>query len=435
MLLTQVVQNNLVTTQVDFRNAFTQAPLERPMFMGLPDGLRDLPQYKDKIFQLDRSLYGHRFAAKLFYELLRKALTGKDGLGFECSVNDSCLFIRHDCIIITWVDDAIIISKDPKVADQVITDLLERGLDLEKEQEHGGLENYLGVRFKDLPSGEKIMLQTGLIDRIIEATHMNNANPKDTPATDVLTKSLDQPAFSANYNYRSVVGMMLYLANTSRPDIAFAVNQCARFGTNPREPHHKAIKRIVGYLIKTRDEGMRIRPTGKNTIDCYVDSDFAGLTGKEDPQDPTSTRSRTGYVICLGDNPIFWQSKLQTITALHTMEAEYIAASAAMKSLLFLRRVHEEICTKFDLPYDSKSNISTIFEDNQAALILATTDPPRLTPRAKSIAVQYHWFRQYLTPDSIVMQSIDSPSNRSNQLTKPLGKIQFERERKMLLGF
>ena len=123
------------------------------------------------------------------------------------------------------------------------------------------------------------------------------------------------------------------------------------------------------------------------------------------------------------------------ITALHTMDSEYIAASAAMKSLLFLRRVHEEICTKFGLPFDSKSNISTIFEDNQAALILATTDPPCLTPRAKSIAVHYHWFRQYLKPDSIVMKSVDSPSNRSNQLTKPLGKVQFERERKMLMGF
>ena len=125
---------------------------------------------------------------------------------------------------------------------------------------------------------------------------------------------------------------------------------------------------------------MRIQPTTKNTLDCWVDADFVGLYGKENPQDPSSTRSQTGYVICLGDNPVFWQSKLQTITALHTMETEYIATSGAMKSLLFLQRVHKEICTGFGLPFDSKSNVSTIFEDNQAALLLATTDPPCLTP-------------------------------------------------------
>ena len=111
------------------------------------------------------------------------------------------------------------------------------------------------------------MLQQGLIDRIIEATSMGRGNPKDTPATEVLSKSLDAPKFSASYNYRSVVGMLLYLANISRPEIAMAVNQCARFSNDPREPHHKAIKRIVGYLIKTRDEGMHIRKMTKNTLD------------------------------------------------------------------------------------------------------------------------------------------------------------------------
>ena len=70
ILLTLVVQHDLVTTQVDFRNAFTQAPLDRPMFMELPQGLKNKKEYQGKIFQLDQSLYGHRFTMKLFYDLL-----------------------------------------------------------------------------------------------------------------------------------------------------------------------------------------------------------------------------------------------------------------------------------------------------------------------------------------------------------------------------
>jgi len=66
------------------------------------------------------------------------------------------------------------------------------------------------------------------------------------------------------------------------------------------------------------------------TLNCWVDADFAGLYSKEDPKDPTSVRSHTGYVIALGENPIVWQSKLQTEIALLTMSAEYIALSAAM---------------------------------------------------------------------------------------------------------
>ena len=108
---------------------------------------------------------------------------------------------------------------------------------------------------------------------------------------------------------------------------------------------------------------------------------------------------------------------------------------AAMKALVYLRRTHIEICTKFGLPFDPVSNVSTIFEDNRAALLLATTDPPRLTPRSKSIAVKYHWFRQYLKPDSIVMKSIDSKRNRANILTKHLNLKDFRTERYMTMGF
>jgi hypothetical protein len=169
-----------------------------------------------------------------------------------------------------------------------------------------------------------------------------------------------------------------------------------------------------------KHEGMTIKPTSKNTLDCYVDADFAGLYGKEDPQDPTCARSRTGYIITLGDNPVVWSSKLQSEIAFSSQEAEYISLSTAMKSLIYLRRVHEEICLALNPPFDPKSNISTVFEDNQSCLILATIDPPRMTPRSKSIVVKYHWFRSHLSKDTIVMQYCPSKLQRANILTKPL---------------
>jgi hypothetical protein len=84
------VQYNLHTTQVDFKNAFVQAPLDRPMYMSLPPGLAELPANKDKVLQLHQSLYGHKYMAKLFYELLHKSLLET---GFTVSKNDHCLFL------------------------------------------------------------------------------------------------------------------------------------------------------------------------------------------------------------------------------------------------------------------------------------------------------------------------------------------------------
>jgi hypothetical protein len=170
------------------------------------------------------------------------------------------------------------------------------------------------------------------------------------------------------------------------------MNQCACFAHDPREPHHKALKQLVTYLIKMKHEGMTIKPMCKITLDCYVNADFAGLYGKEEPQDPTHVHSRTGYIITLGDNPVVWPSKLQSEIAFSSQEAEYISLSTVMKSLIYLCGVHEELCLALNLPFDPKSNISMVFKDNQSCLILATTDPPQMMPYSKSIMVKYHWF-------------------------------------------
>jgi len=426
----------LSSTQVDFKNAFVQAKLDRPMYMNLPPGLNNLPAFKDKVLRLNRSLYGHRYAAKLFYELIRRVLVEK--LGFRVSPHDHCLFIRKDCIIVTWVDDAIILTKpeDKGKADQIIEEIKKHGLDLGKQNDSEGLAEYLGINIKKLEDGSLELTQRGLIDRIIEGMGLQNANPKYTPVVDTLGKGKDKPVFNERFNYRSIIGMLMYLGNTTRPDIAFAVNQCARFSHDPRETHATALKRIGCYLKATIDKGILWKKgMGNPTLDCWVDADFAGLYSKEDHDDPTSVRSRTGFVIALGGNVVLWQSKLQTEIALSTMSAEYIAMSIAMRSLIHLRNVHAEVVKSLELPWSKESMISTVYEDNQACIVLATTDPPRHTPQSRTIAVKYHWFRKQLGKDTIRVEKIDGKLQRANILTKPLARAQFESERKMLIGW
>jgi hypothetical protein len=325
------------------------------------------------------------------------------------------------------------------VAEDIVKLLKKNGYDLDIESVEGGLKDYLGIDYKKMPDGKSLMYtQTGLIDRIIEAADLTDANPAPTPIVSGLGKCKDSPPFSGNFNYRSLVGMIIYLYNTTRPDIGFAISSCARFSHNPKVEHGEALKRIVRYLKKTKHAGMVIRPSDSNVINAYSDADYAGLYGIEDPEDPTSCRSRTGFLVTLGDNPLVWSSKLQSLVAAHTMEAEYIALSEMMKQVIFLRGIHEEIttqCTALKLPAMGKTSITTIFQDNQAARILAATDPPRMTPRSKAIAVRYHWFRQYLHPDRIVMAPIASKANPSNILTKALDRVQFEAERRMILNW
>ena len=124
-----------------------------------------------------------------------------------------------------------------------------------------------------------------------------------------------------------MVGMLLYLASNSRPDIAFAVHQCARFTHCAKRLHEKAVKRRVLYLQGTKDKGLIMEPTERLMMDMYVDADFAGLWNGEDINDPICTKSRSGILLTIGNVPLLWKSKLQTETALSTMESKYIALS------------------------------------------------------------------------------------------------------------
>ncbi len=119
--------------------------------------------------------------------------------------------------------------------------------------------------------------------------------------------------------------MLLYLSGHTRPDITYAVNCCARYMFCPKHSHELALKRIVRYLKNTSSRGMIINPTRELTIDANPDADFAGIYGHEKPTDPACAKSRSGFVIVFAGVPVLWQSKLQTQTALSTMEAEVIA--------------------------------------------------------------------------------------------------------------
>ena len=106
--------------------------------------------------------------------------------------------------------------------------------------------------------------------------------------------------------------MLGYLQGTTRPDIAMATHQCARFNNDPHLSDERSVKRIGRYLLDIRDEGMIYRPDITQGLECYVDDDFAGRWKDGNHESPESVWSRTGFVIMYAGCPITWGRKLQT---------------------------------------------------------------------------------------------------------------------------
>ena len=411
------------TCTIDFSNAFVQAQLEKPVWIHLPRGFLSSRLGKT-VLKLKKSLYGLTFASRLWHEHLLKAL---HSLGFKASTTDPCLLFRSDMILIVYVDDLGIATPDKAATDKLVQSLLDKGFELTRE---GSFSEFLGIKLECNAQTKALTLtQSGLIKRIMEATDLVDCNHNWTPASPLtLGSDPDGEPMDEVWNYRSVVGMLLYLSTNTRPDISFAVSQVARFSHVPKKSHATAVKMIVRYLARTVDKGTIIHPTGKLDLACYVDADFGGLFKREPDTDTNSVRSRTGYIISLGGAPLTWKSQLQTEVCLSTLESEYVALSSALRVLLPLKRLLQELVTILHIPEEISTSISCVcFEDNSGALLLATTY--RLTSRTRYISSKVHWFWIHHKNGEFVVRPIGTLDQRADYLTKGLPREPFERNR------
>ncbi len=133
------------------------------------------------------------------------------------------------------------------------------GLNIEDQ---GHPADYVGVSIKRLHDGFYELTQRALIDAIINDVGINDSRTKPVPAKVSLRFHAfkDEPTFDLNFNYRSVVGKLDYLAQTTCPDIMYAVHQIANYSSAPRQSHGEAILYLVRYLKKTRELGIRFKP-------------------------------------------------------------------------------------------------------------------------------------------------------------------------------
>jgi hypothetical protein len=403
--------------------------MEVPIGCNVPEG--------DYVCLLLKNLYGLKQAAKTWFEYLRDALIlseEKGGYGFKQSLIDPCVFYKEGITMISWVDDCLIFTKDKALADELILQLHEN-FTLSEEED---VSAYLGVKMNiDKEKNTVSMTQPFLIDRIIEllGDAVKDANVKSTPAVykEILHKDDDGPERKQSWNYRSAIGMLNYLAASTRPDCLFAVHQCARFSSNPKLSHERAVKRIVRYLKGTRDKGLIITPDVSKGVQCFVDADFAGGYSTSTSEDPVSVFSRTGYVIFYFNCPVIWVSKLQSEISLSTVEAEYIALSQSMRDLIPFLDYIKEMDKIFDQKTDIPKVHCSLFEDNNGALELARA--PRYRPRTKHIAIKYHHFREHVKSGRIKIQPVDTKEQIADQFTKGLSTDIFQYLRYKLLGW
>ncbi len=149
--------------------------------------------------------------------------------------------------------------------------------------------------------------------------------------------------------------------------------------------------------------------------------------------DPSTAKSRSGWIIFYAGCPVSWASKLQSQVALSTTEAEYIAMSQALHDVIPSMNLLQEMSErKFQVICNVPYVYCKVFEDNSGALEL--TRLPKLRPRTKHINVCYHHFRKHMRKGLIKIFPINTKDQIADVLTKVLSQNDFQRHCRYMCG-
>jgi hypothetical protein len=315
-------------------------------------------------------------------------------------------FYRGTTILLIYVDDGILCGPSAKEIRIILAELATI-FDITDE---GEMDAYLGVKITR-PTPDTIELtQPHLIQQILDDMGMKeNTKTKDkaAPSSTILRRDLNGEPFNEKWDYRSVIRKLNFLEKSTRPEIAYAVHQCARFSSNPKKSHANAIKYLCRYLAATKTKGLILQADPSKSFEVHVDCDFAGNWVRDDAI---------------------------TEVVLSSTESEYVGLSESLRIAIVMMSLLTEMKSfGIDVPSVAPKVFCKLFEDNAGAIHLAKV--PKMRPRTRHINQKYHHFREWVKKGVIEIFPIDTLEQPADLLTKPLDLASFLKHRFTILGW
>ncbi|GJS30150.1 putative ribonuclease H-like domain-containing protein, partial [Tanacetum coccineum] len=264
---------DFVVYQMDVKSAFLYGKIEEEVYVCQPPGFED-PDFPDKVYKVEKALYGLHQAPRAWYETLSTYLLDNR---FQRGKIDKTLFIRRDkgdiLLVQVYVDDIIFGSTKKSLCTE-FEKMMHKKFQMSSM---GELTFFLGMQVKQKEDGIFIS-QDKYVTEILKKFGFTDVKTASTPmeTQKLLLKDEDGEEVDVHL-YRSMIGSLMYLTS-SRPDIMFVVYVCARYQVNPKVLHLHAIKRIFRYLKGQPKLGLWYPKDSLFDLVAYTDSDYAGAS-------------------------------------------------------------------------------------------------------------------------------------------------------------
>lgn len=405
LLFALAVEYDLYMHQMDVATAYLNGTLSEEVYMVQPEKFVDKRNPK-KVCKLKKALYGLKQSGREWNCKLDNVLKA---IGFKPCNADTCVYTMNNNqqinIIAVYVDDILLACSSEIVLKNVKQVIIEQFEIVDK----GPVNYFLGMEITRV--NEVIhVAHTKFIRNMMEQFGMTETRKCSTPLDPGQKFQRCSDCSSCVLvdakTYQSLIGSLMYLGMSSRPDIAHSVSKLSQFNVNPHKEHLDAAKHLLRYLNNTINFKLTFRKTGEN-LKAFADADWAGSCDDR--------KSYTGYTFILAGASITWESRKQPSVALSSTEAEYMALSTASKEAVYLRNFLLELgfTNLVNKPIELNG-------DNLSSHQLVKN--PVYHARSKHIDIRVHFIREIFNQKIIELKYVPTEENIADIFTKNLNK-------------
>jgi hypothetical protein len=402
------------------------------------------------VIKIHNAIQGHPEAPRLWEKHIDKILKE---IRLRPTTHEPCLYCGtyqgHRILFLRQVDDFAVATKQRATAEALITaindkmrinlkdlGIIERfnGVDIHQTKEYVKItcEKYLYKMPKHHGWLDQAQGTSPITPLPAEATYITTLEQATPPQTE--TEKADLRT-KMGWNYRQVIGELIYPAIKCRPDILFHVTKLSQFMDNPSEIHYHALLQICKYISSTIYEGiyywrhnpredhpdnytLTVLPANHpDQLYGYVDADWAS--------DTKHRKSVTGIALMFAGGIIGYRTKFQDTIAHSSTEAEFTAACEAGKMILYYRSILEDL----DIP---QHHATILYEDNHGALLMANAQQP--TKRTRHMDIKKFSLLDWVEQDLLTLHRISTHDNAADHFTKSLSRQLFYRHSDTIMG-
>jgi len=407
-LLTIAGRDKLQVRHYDIKNAFLNADLTETIYMRQPKEY-EVKGKEHYVLKLNKSIYGLKQSANLWNKNISDKL---EELGYTQGKTDSCLYIKHNkgiiCYVTIYVDDIIMASNN---TEEIIK--LEKALsNMYTLTKLGRIKEYSGIQIETDKEGIYYIYQKKHIYNILKTYGLKDAKGSKIPLSVGYEGLEDDRSLQNNKNFRSLIGSLLYIATSTRPDIKASVAILSKKLNNPTETDWIEAKRIARYLKYTENYKLKL---GNNS---QKDKGLIGYADANWAESKADRKSNNGYLFKYCGSTISWACRKQSCVTLSSAEAEYIALSDACQEMLWLKKLLQDFQENIQLPVK-------MYEDNQSCIKLASNQ--KFSKRSKHIDTKYHFIKDLSKDNKILLEYCPSENMLADMLTKAVQQIRLRK--------